>query len=423
MFNRSRSNLALWFTLTMGSILVVFASVLYYQEVLDELENVDQLLDKKSRVISVNAKYDAFKQQLDLENVPLLGSNVPPVDSELVYARWYDTKGEIVQFFGATPSERLITKLGFQTIKPGFHQVKGTYADAWLRELTLPIYQDESLIGYLQVATPLTGTQNDLAQLRLVLLLTVPATLGVIGLAGWWLGGLAMQPIRESYDQLQRFTADASHELRSPLSAINSNAQYGLISNKPSVQRQRFENIVDIAKSMTILVNNLLFLARHAGRLPPESLQPVDLKSELTKIASEYANQEIAQHINLTYTLPASSLIVLGDSNLLHQAVTNLLTNACKYTKAGGQVQLNLFAQSSWAVIEVTDTGIGISKADLPYIFDRFYRVDKKRARSSGGYGLGLSIVHQIVAAHGGDIRVKSVIEKGSTFKIILPLK
>lgn len=422
MFNRSRSNLALWFTVTMGSILVVFASVLYHQEVLDGLWNVDRLLDKKSRVIAVNAKYDALKQQLDLENVPLIGSNVPPVDSDLIYARWYDTKGEIVQFFGATPPERLITALGFRTIKPGFHEVKGTYANAWLRELTLPIYQDELLIGYLQVATPLTATQNDLAQLRLVLLLTVPTTLGIIGLAGWWLGGLAMQPIRESYDQLQRFTADASHELRSPLSAINSNAQYGLISNNPSVQRQRFENIVDVVKSMSTLVNNLLLLARHAGRLPPESLQPVDLKSELINIASEYSKQEIAQHINFTYTLPTSSLIVLGDANLLRQAINNLLTNACKYTKAGGQVKLCLSAQSSWAVIEVTDTGIGIPETDLSYIFDRFYRVDKKRARSSGGYGLGLSIVQQIVAAHGGHIRVKSIVDKGSTFKIILPL-
>ncbi len=422
MFNRSRSNLALWFTLTMGSILVGFASVLYYQEVLDSLRNLDQLLDKKSRVMAVNAKYDTLKQQLDLENVPLLGSNVSPVDSDLVYVRWYDTQKQIVQFSGATPPLSLTTTLGFHTIKPEYNQVRITFRDTWLRELTLPIYQDDLLIGYLQVATPLTYTQNDLAHLRLVLLLTVPATLGVIGLAGWWLGGLAMQPIRESYDQLQRFTADASHQLRSPLSAINSNAQYGLISNNPSVQRQRFENIVDVAKSMSTLINNLLLLARHAGRLAPESLQPVDLKNELLKIADQYTNLEIAQHINLTYKLPSHSLKVLGDADLLHQAVVNLLNNACKYTKAGGQVQLNLFAQSSWAVIEVIDTGMGIPEADLPHIFERFYRVDKKRARSSGGYGLGLSIVQQIISAHGGYIRVKSLIHKGSTFKIILPL-
>ncbi|MER3494196.1 MAG: two-component sensor histidine kinase [Mastigocladus sp. ERB_26_2] len=425
MFHRSRSNLALWFTLTMGSILVIFAGVLYYQAVLDELEDLDRLLHKKSKVMTVNAKYDLRKKQLDLENVPLLGSNVPPQGTEFVYARWYDTKGQLVQFFGQTPEAEVTITSGFHTLKTTFYSSKEAPTVTWLRELTLPVYQDNLLIGYLQVATPLTSTQNNLAQLRLVLLLTVPATLGVIGLAGWYLGGIAMQPIRDSYDQLQRFTADASHELRSPLSAIISNAQYGLLSKSHDIeaQRQRFGKIFDVAKSMNTLVNNLLLLARHAGRLSSESLQKVDLKSELVQIADEYTTQEAAKHLNLTYTLPTGSVIVLGDVGLLRQAVVNLLDNACKYSPAGGQVQLRLFTQSHWAVIEVIDNGIGIPEADLPHIFERFYRVDKKRSRKTGGYGLGLSIVQQIVSAHGGHISVKSVVEKGSTFQIILPLK
>ncbi|BAU05939.1 sensor histidine kinase [Fischerella sp. NIES-3754] len=425
MFHRSRSNLALWFTLTMGSILVVFAGVLYYQAVLDELEDLDRLLHKKSKLMTVNAKYDPRKKQLDLENVPLLGSNVPPQGSEFVYARWYDTQGQLVQFFGKIPEAEVTITSGFHTLKTAFYSSEGASTVTWLRELTLPVYQDNLLIGYLQVATPLTSTQNNLAQLRLVLLLTVPVTLGVIGLAGWYLGGIAMQPIRDSYDQLQRFTADASHELRSPLSAIISNAQYGLLSKSHDIeaQRQRFGKIFDVAKSMNTLVNNLLLLARHAGRLSSESLQKVDLKSELVQIADEYTTQEAAKHLNLTYTLPTGSVIVLGDVGLLRQAVVNLLDNACKYSPAGGQVQLRLFTQSNWAVIEVIDNGIGIPEGDLPHIFERFYRVDKKRSRKTGGYGLGLSIVQQIVSAHGGHISVKSVVEKGSTFQIILPLK
>ncbi|PLZ95051.1 two-component sensor histidine kinase [Fischerella thermalis CCMEE 5268] len=425
MFHRSRSNLALWFTLTMGSILVVFAGVLYYQAVLDELEDLDRLLHKKSKLMTVNAKYDPRKKQLDLENVPLLGSNVPPQGTEFVYARWYDTKGQLVQFFGKTPEAEVTIISGFQTLKTTFYSSEGAPTVTWLRQLTLPVYQDNLFIGYLQVATPLTSTQNNLTQLRLVLLLTVPVTLGVIGLAGWYLGGIAMQPIRNSYDQLQRFTADASHELRSPLSAIISNAQYGLLSKSHDMeaQRQRFGKIFDVAKSMNTLVNNLLLLARHAGRLSSESLQKVDLKSELVQIADEYTTQEAAKHLNLTYTLPTASVIVLGDVGLLRQAVVNLLDNACKYSPAGGQVQLRLFTQSHWAVIEVIDNGIGIPEADLPHIFERFYRVDKKRSRKTGGYGLGLSIVQQIVSAHGGHISVKSVVEKGSTFQIILPLK
>lgn len=408
----------------MGSILVVFAAVLYYQAVFNELEDLDRLLYKKSRVIAVNARYDQRQRQLDLENVPLIGSNVPPLGSEVVYARWYDPKGQMVQFFGTAPKVQLIITPGFETIKTA-HPSERVTPTIWLRQLTLPVYQDSLLIGYLQVAIPLTSAQNNLAQLRLVLLLTVPVTLGIIGLAGWFLGGLAMQPIRESYNQLQRFTADASHELRSPLSAITSNAQYGLISQSSNLemQRQRFEKIFNIAKSMSILVNNLLLLARHTGRLSPESLLEVDLRNLLEEIADEYTTQEAAQHLNLTYTLPTNSVNVLGDADLLRQVVVNLLSNACKYTTAGGQVLLRLFTQSNYAVIEVTDNGIGIPEADLPHIFERFYRVDKKRTRKTGGYGLGLAIVQQIVWVHGGHISVKTVVCKGSNFQIFLPLR
>lgn len=425
MFHRSRSNLAQWFTLTMGSILVVFAGVLYYHAVFDDLEDLDRLLYKKSRVMAVNARYDKRQRQLDLENVPMIGSNVPPLGSEAVYARWYDTKGQIVQFFGTAPEAQLTITPGFHTIKTTLSSERATSNTIWLRQLTLPVYQDSLLIGYLQVAIPLTSAQNNLAQLRLVLLLTVPVTLGIIGLAGWFLGGLAMQPIRESYNQLQRFTADASHELRSPLSAITSNAQYGLISQSSNLemQRQRFEKIFNIAKSMSTLVNNLLLLARHTGRLSPESLLEVDLRNLLEEIADEYTTQEAAQHLNLTYTLPTNSLNVLGDADLLRQVVVNLLSNACKYTTAGGQVLLRLFTQSNYAVIEVIDNGIGIPEADLPHIFERFYRVDKKRSRKTGGYGLGLAIVQQIVWVHGGHISVKTVVCKGSNFQIFLPLR
>ncbi len=425
MFHRSRSNLALWFTLTMGSILVVFAGVIYYQAVSDQLENLDRLLLKKSRIITVNARYDLRQKQLDLENVPLIGSKVLPLGSELVYARWYDTKEQLIQFFGTVPETQWTIAPGFKTLKTTFYSSKRESTVTWLRQLTLPVYQDNLLIGYLQVAIPLTSAQNNLAELRLVLILTVPLTLGVIGLAGWYLGGIAMQPIRDSYDQLQRFTSNASHELRSPLSAIISNAQYGFLSksNDIEVQRQRFEKISNVAKSMNILVSNLLLLARHAGRLSPESLQEVDLKSLLLGIADEYTTQEAAKHLNLTYTLPTASILVLGDADLLRQAVVNLLDNACKYTFPGGQVELRLFTQSNWAVVEVADNGIGIPEADLPHIFERFYRVDKKRTRKTGGYGLGLSIVQQVLSAHGGHLSVKSTVEKGSTFRIVLPLK
>ncbi|MBD2344153.1 sensor histidine kinase [Anabaena subtropica] len=420
MFNRSRRNLASWFTLAMGGILIVFAAVVYYVKVLDELEKLDRLLYQKTSVMaaSVRSELNNGQRKLDLENVPLLGTMVQPMpDSQLVYARWYDEQKQLIQFFGDNPSDRLLVAGGFNTIKID--------SKLWLRQVTLPVYQDGLLIGYMQAATPMTYTEAALAEFRLVLAISVPITLGVIALTGWWLGGVAMQPILQSYDYLQRFTADASHELRSPLSAIVSNAQYGLISKStdPEAKRQRLQKIFDIAQSMSTLVNDLLFLARYQGRIPIESLQAVDLKILLLQIKDDYLTHSEAQHLTLIFTLQNHNVTIFGDSNLLRQAVINLLSNACKYTLDGGQVQLQLFTQLHWAVIQVMDNGIGIPQEDLPYIFERFYRVDKKRSRKTGGFGLGLAIAQQIIQSHGGKIYVHSIVKKGTTFQVFLPLK
>ncbi len=426
MFNRSRRNLARWFTLSMGGILVVFSGILYYQEAVEQLEVTDRLLYKKTRVMaaSVQCEFIQGQARVDLSNVPFLGNSPPPLDSEIVYARWYDEKGKLRQFFGAPSKEHLSENVEFKTIKTTNDLTKATPKVLWLRQVTLPVQYKGEALGYLQVAMPMTAAQDTLKGFLLLLAIAVPVTLGAISLVGWFLSGLAMQPIRSSYDHLQRFTGNASHELRAPLAAILSNAQVGLLTpaDNGDSKHLRLEKIAEIAKSMNTLISNLLFLARRSGQLSPESLKEVDLTDLLGELIDFQATTTAAQNLDIKSDLPEQSIVVEADPDLLRQAVANLLGNACKYTKAGGMVNLRLFTQSCRAVIQVEDNGIGIPAADLPYIFERFYRVDGQRGRETGSFGLGLAIALAIVEAHNGHLSVQSEVGQGSIFQIELPL-
>ncbi|MBL1177801.1 sensor histidine kinase [Pantanalinema sp. GBBB05] len=417
MFNRSRRTLARWFTLSMGSILVLFAGVIYYQRAGDRLEEIDRLLYKKARVMVANIDYRLRQGQdeIDLSSVPILGNYSPPVDSNIIYARWYSATGKLRQFYGSSPPAEIQVEAAFETIQSSVE---------WHRQLTLPVEQNHRTIGYLQIAIPLTEAQETLRGLLMVMVMAVPLTLGVISLTGWFLSGLAMRPIRHAYLQLQRFTSDASHELRAPLAVILSNAQVGLLSpvadGKP--KHSRLEKIAATTKSMNQIVTDLLFLARQSEPLTAASMSAVNVNNLLKETIAAPSIQPFIQHLTLHLELPEAPVAVQGNSDLLRQAIINLLTNAGKYTLEPGTIWVRLIPQPHHCLIQVEDTGIGIPESDLPHIFERFYRVNEERTRETGGSGLGLAIAQQIVAAQGGQLTVRSQLGQGSLFQIDLLL-
>jgi heavy metal sensor kinase len=227
--------------------------------------------------------------------------------------------------------------------------------------------------------------------------------------------------LEAAFERQVRFTADASHELRTPLSVIHSHAELALARPRSAEDyRAALEASLRAAKRMKGLVDGLLTLARaDAGRLEM-TRGHLDLGELVQESAALLAPLAAAAGVHVS--LAAKPVAVTGDAGRLTQVVTNLLTNAIHYNRAGGSVTVTVESIEGEAVLTVADTGRGIPAADREHLFERFYRVDKARSRELGGSGLGLAICKSIVEAHGGAITFTSEVDRGTTFEVRLPL-
>lgn len=220
-----------------------------------------------------------------------------------------------------------------------------------------------------------------------------------------------------AFTEQQRFIADASHELRTPVAVLRGEAEVALEHERAAAEyKESLSMIKDEAERLSRIVDSLFILARQ----PVDERVLVKEPLRLNQVVAECvrAGQVLATRKDLELSIeePLPEIGMSGDDEMLARMLLNLLENAVKYTPAGGQISVKLSARNG------NDTGIGIPAEVQPYVFDRFYRVDKARSRALGGAGLGLSIARWIVEAHGGNLLVESAAGKGSTFIVELPL-
>jgi len=232
-----------------------------------------------------------------------------------------------------------------------------------------------------------------------------------------------LERIESSVKRITRFTADASHDLRSPLSLIRTSAELALRRKRSDEDyRATLSRILAISEQTTELIEGLLTLARADAGAAQLKCDSLDLRLILVKVVHQARFLASAKGLSFYEHLPREALPMLADAAAIERLFLSILDNAVKYTPVGGRVTVRASSYERSAAIEIEDTGIGIAESDLPHIFERFFRADQARSREIRGSGLGLSIAHWIAQMHHGSIEVRSRVGRGSSFRIHLPL-
>ena len=246
----------------------------------------------------------------------------------------------------------------------------------------------------------------------------------IAGTAGYFLAGKTLRPIEVMVSEQKRFVADASHELRTPLTSMKTEVEVALRDKKLNLKEAKAllnSNLQEIDK-MKEFTDYLLSLSRYEANgkeLPFEKVNLADILEEA--IFRNYA-QANAKKIEIFTSV--DEFKIKGNYVSLLELFSTLINNAIKYSKASSKIEISAAKNSKLAIVEVKDYGLGISENDIPHIFDRFYRADASRSKqNTEGFGLGLAIAKSIAEIHKGEIKVKSKVGKGTTFKVYLPIK
>jgi len=452
-----RARLTLFYTVVLGAVLVLFGVAVYYLVTVVQLRQVDATLERTARDLIQVARINDEGDFVLTQRVSL--------DSSVIVQIW-DANNRLVALNPSlepdNPLRQPLDSSNFVSSVPAYNSV--TLSDVHFRVLTVPLHTDGTPIGVLQAGTSLTII--DALRNEIVRYLVVLSIIGIIlaGMFGLVTGQRALTPLAAVTDTAlqitraddlsrriptrgivddevgklitafndtmgrleklfatqRRFVADIGHELRTPLTVIRGNID--LMRRVGIEDEQSLHSIELEVDRLARLVEDLLILAQaESGKLPMDRRRVeldtllLEVFSQAHVLAGERVQMEIGQ---------IDQVLICGDRDRLKQVVLNLVANAIKYTTEGGKVIVRLSKATGMAELVVKDTGTGIPAEDLPHVFERFYRGDKSRTRSKdgAGFGLGLSIAYWIVRNHGGEIEVKSKLNRGSTFTVRLPL-
>jgi heavy metal sensor kinase len=332
-----------------------------------------------------------------------------------------------------------------------------------VRVLTMPVLTAGQVINVVQVGISLRNMYSTLRRFVLIMAALFPLGLILAGGGGWLLARRALAPVDhmtraaqrisgehlserlletgtgdeldrlartlnemlsrldESFRQVRQFSADASHELQTPLTILKGEIEVALRSGRPPEEYQQvLTSSLEEIERISRLVEGLMLLARADSGVLRMDHRPVDLDELLAEVAAQMQKMANDKGVSL-HLEDLAPVNISGDRDQLHRLFINLMNNAIKYTPTGGSVSLSLGEEDCQAHISITDTGIGLSEAEQAQIFTRFYRAAKARSQNGGGAGLGLCIAQSIAGAHGGTIQVHSTPGHGSTFTVVLP--
>ncbi|MEH2386694.1 MAG: ATP-binding protein [Nostoc sp.] len=495
MFQATRRRLAIWYTAVTAVLLLLFASGVYLyvrstliERIDDTLNHVVEIVERSLVIEPINNHADRFRINVEAS----FRDNTGTVEDDHIDLEWFsptgkllwstlseplnipihgDRSGETVRVIKAE-SENSSLPFGYAQGKPTPVRLRSgqahsrsatlTASPLLLRQVTQRVEVGRQVLGYLRVSHPWFEVTKPSRQLIFDLALGIGLMVLSVGASGWFLSGKAMEPVDESYQRLKQFTADASHELRSPITLIQTNVQVALADldlteteATTSLQyRQQLKVVERLTQRLGKLVNDLLFLARQDSGISKDTFSACPLDALLMEVVGEQQllvpEKEIALSLDLVDP-PASEtspellenwFTLVGNWDQLVRLFTNLIANALHYSPAGGRVKVELARieginrvsglryTSAQLQVKVSDTGVGIPASALPRLFDRFYRVDPARTHTTGntataiatGSGLGLAIAQAIVEHHQGHIQVESTLGKGTTFIVILPI-